>query len=76
MDIASRQLFPKGELLRLVCKDGVLVLDLQGDLPGRGFYLHKSQESFDLAKRKKVFERLLHRPLREEEEASIKEALS
>ena len=75
MDFASRQRFPKSEMLRLLRVDGRLVIDRDFNQPGRGYYLHKDGESFLLAKRKKAFERLLHRPLTDEEEKAILEAI-
>ena len=73
-DIASRKAYPKSELLRLVLLDGVVTLDSTG-LPGRGVYLHKDAASFELALKKKAFERAFRRPLTPEEIGAIKEAL-
>ena len=71
-DIATRKEFPKSELLRLVLSDGVVLVDKEGRLPGRGYYL--KPENLDLAIKKRVFLRLLHRELTEEELTRIKEA--
>ena len=74
-DIASRKPFPKEELLRLVCVAGTVTVDKAGNMPGRGYYLHKDVASLEVALRKHVFERLFHRTLTDGEIASIKEAL-
>lgn len=75
-DIASYVRYPKSMLLRLVVRQGRLTLDLQGNLPGRGFYLKKDLNSLETALKKKAFQRILHRPLNEEELSMLKEALS
>ena len=74
-DIATYQRYPKSELLRFVVREGRLLLDPNGELPGRGYYLKKSPESLQLALKKKAFQRILHRPLDEEELSRPKEAL-
>lgn len=43
MDILSRKKYPKDELIRLVKQDDKLVLN--GDLKGRGIYIHKDRET-------------------------------
>jgi predicted RNA-binding protein YlxR (DUF448 family) len=52
----------KSDLLRLVAAGGDIVPDPQARLPGRGAYLHPSQECFELAQRRKVLPRALRRP--------------
>ena len=74
-DIASRKQYPKSQLLRFIVKEGRLLLDPNGELPGRGYYLKKDIASLELALKKKAFQRILHRPLDEEEIARLKEAL-
>ena len=74
-DIASRKQYPKSQLLRLVVKEGRLLLDPNGELPGRGYYLKKDAASLELALKKKAFQRILHRPLDDEELQRLKEAL-
>ena len=74
-DIASRKAYPKQQLLRLVVAAGKLTIDSQGNLPGRGYYLKKDAASLETAIKKKAFERILRRPLSEEELCAIKEAI-
>ena len=70
-DIASRSPFPREELLRFTVKDGCLSL-----VPGgRGYYLKKDLASLEAAIKRKAFERILHRPLLEEELTLLKEAI-
>ena len=75
LDVASRKPFPKSALLRIVMRLGVVVPDPDNELPGRGVYLLRSKDALETAIKKKAFERAFHRPLREEEITSIKEAL-
>ncbi|WP_275296141.1 YlxR family protein [Jiangella ureilytica] len=53
----------KSELLRVVAggagAERALVPDLGGRLPGRGAYLHPSQECLDLAEHRRAFSRAL-----------------
>ena len=60
--------FPKNELIRLVENEGNLVIDETGRMNGRGSYLCKSRDCFNMALKKKringtvnieEFERLL-----------------
>ena len=75
MDIASRERFPKEELLRLVYVHGVVTPDPRGELPGRGIYLKKDSASLALALKRKAFERAFRHSLSEEELSSIREAV-
>ncbi|HEY9242870.1 MAG TPA: YlxR family protein [Streptosporangiaceae bacterium] len=52
----------KSDLLRLVAAGGDIVPDPQARLPGRGAYLHPSQECFELAQRRRALPRALRRP--------------
>jgi len=52
----------KSDLLRLVVVGGDIVPDPQGRLPGRGAYLHPSQECFELAQRRRALPRALRQP--------------
>lgn len=74
-DIASRKPFPKEELLRMVVVSGALTVDKQGNLPGRGYYLRRDMASLEVCLKRHLFERILHRPISEEELLRVKEAL-
>ena len=52
----------KSDLLRLVAVGGDIVPDPQARLPGRGAYLHPSQECFELAQRRRALPRALRQP--------------
>lgn len=75
LDIVSRKPYPTSELIRLVVVRGVVTLDLDHKLLGRGFYLKKDATSLEAALKRKAFERIVHRPLSPEELSAIKEAL-
>ena len=65
-DIFSRKRYPRETLLRFVVKDEKLILDMQGNLKGRGVYLKKGSGKDAIKKR--AFNHFLHRPLSLEEE--------
>ena len=52
----------KSDLLRLVAVGGDIVPDPQARRPGRGAYLHPSQECFELAQRRRALPRALRQP--------------
>ncbi len=52
----------KSDLLRLVAAGDDIVPDPQARLPGRGAYLHPSQECFELAQRRRALPRALREP--------------
>ncbi|WP_283134334.1 YlxR family protein [Rhizohabitans arisaemae] len=47
----------KSDLLRLVVVEGVITLDLRGQLHGRGASLHPSLSCLELAERRRAFPR-------------------
>jgi len=56
--LATGEVRPKGDLLRFVASpDGVVVADILGKLPGRGFYVLADREALDTAVKKKLFSR-------------------
>ena len=65
-DILTRKAYPREELSRFIAKEGTLVYDRTGKLPGRGVYLAKGHGAEAI--RLKAFLRYLHRPLNKEEE--------
>lgn len=58
--LATGEQLPKKELIRVVRnKEGEVFVDPTGKKNGRGAYLKRSQEAFDIAKKKKVLNRAL-----------------
>jgi predicted RNA-binding protein YlxR (DUF448 family) len=68
----SRKRFPKETLLRFVRKDGKLVIDPSGKLPGRGAYL--SPDEVVLALKEHAFVKAFHYSVSLGEEEAIKKA--
>lgn len=61
--IATRQKYPKYELIRITCdKDGHLFLDKKQNLPGRGCYIFPNLENVNIIIKKHG--RLLSKALR------------
>jgi uncharacterized protein len=62
--VACRQEGGKRELVRFVrTPGGVVALDPTGRAPGRGAYLHPSDECIELAKKRKALDRALGAPV-------------
>jgi predicted RNA-binding protein YlxR (DUF448 family) len=58
--IGCRKVKPKGELVRIVCNEsGNLTVDPTGKLAGRGCYLCKTKDCWEVALQKECFERAL-----------------
>ena len=58
--LATGEQLPKKELVRIVRnKEGEVFVDLTGKMNGRGAYLKKSKEAFEIAKKKKLLARSL-----------------
>lgn len=58
--LASNQMFPKKDLLRVVkTPEGQIVIDVTGKINGRGAYLRKDPEVFALAKRRHLLDKAL-----------------
>lgn len=57
MDILSRKSYPKDRLFRFVVVGETPVLDEKGDMPGRGIYLLKDEETLDKAEAKLLLEK-------------------
>jgi hypothetical protein len=73
--IGTGKEFPKKEMIRFVRKfNGEVVIDLKGKEKGRGANLSMSQEAFELAVKKKAFQRTLKltKPLSEAEIANLR----
>ena len=65
--------FPKKDVVRLVAADGKPVIDFTGRMNGRGAYLCRSMECYDLAIRKKRLTHALGVSLTPEEVAVFRE---
>ena len=72
--IACRECKPKKELLRIVKNDFGFALDKTGKLNGRGAYICKSKECFDLLMKNKLLNKTFKMPVPEEEYQKIKES--
>ena len=58
--VASNEMFPKNELIRIVkTPTGEVVVDITGKLNGHGAYLKKSMEIIKIAQKKKILDRAL-----------------
>lgn len=58
--LASNQMFPKKELLRIVkTPTGEVVIDVTGKANGHGAYLKKDAEIFALAKKRRLLDKAL-----------------
>ena len=55
MDLVSRKSYPKEKLFRLVVKDGSLVLDMDGSLPGRGIYILRDKKTVETFFKRKMY---------------------
>ncbi len=49
----------RSALLRVVSQDNILIVDERAVLPGRGAWLHPTQECMDAALRRRAFARAL-----------------
>ena len=72
--IACRECKPKKELLRIVKNDFGFALDKTGKLNGRGAYICKSKECFDLLLKNKLLNKTFKMSVPEEEYQKIKES--
>lgn len=58
--IATQEMFDKRDLIRIVrTPEGDVKLDLTGKASGRGAYISRSLEAFDIVKKKKLLGRTL-----------------
>ena len=58
--VVTREKYPKKELLRIVrSKEGIVEVDVTGKKNGRGAYIHKDEESIELARKSRVLDRAL-----------------
>lgn len=58
--VVTNEVFPKEELFRVVrTPSGEVILDMTGKANGRGAYVSKSEETIELARKKKVLDKSL-----------------
>ena len=57
--VGCRTRAPRSALLRVVSIDSVLVADERASMPGRGAWVHETQECVDAAIRRRAFVRAL-----------------
>lgn len=57
--VGCRARAPRSSLLRVVARDGVLVVDEKAVLPGRGAWVHDTPECTDAAIKRRAFVRAL-----------------
>ncbi|GEN33632.1 RNase P modulator RnpM [Aneurinibacillus danicus] len=58
--LATREMFEKRDLLRIVrTPEGEIKIDPTGKASGRGAYVSRSREAFDIVKKKKLLNRAL-----------------
>ena len=68
--------FPKKDVVRFVARDGKPAIDMSGRMNGRGAYLCRSLDCFDLAIRKKRLARALGAVLTPEDIAVLREGFA
>jgi hypothetical protein len=72
MCIACRAKRPKRELVRVICSaEGHIIVDETGKRPGRGAYLCRRRECWELALKRASLNRALRTTLSAEEVASL-----
>lgn len=59
MCVVTREKLPKMELLRIVMTDNGIVVDETGKVNGHGCYIKKDLEVLEIAKNKKILDRVL-----------------
>ena len=57
--VVTREKLPKNELIRVVKTEEGIIVDITGKVNGHGVYLKKDESVIDIAKKKKVLDRLL-----------------
>ncbi|TFB81411.1 YlxR family protein [Terrimesophilobacter mesophilus] len=57
--LGCRRRADRSALVRVVARDGEVVVDRSGTLPGRGAWVHPARECIDIAIQRKAFGRAL-----------------
>ena len=66
MCVGCRQKSDKGSLLRVVNRNGEVILDLKCEQEGRGAYIHRNADCLKIAVKKRSLERALKSPMPKE----------
>ena len=75
--VVTKEQLPKGELLRIVKnKENEVFVDLTGKANGRGAYIKKDIEVLEMAKNKKILDRVLEIAINEEVYEEIKNIIT
>ncbi|MDO4963175.1 MAG: YlxR family protein [bacterium] len=75
--VVTNEKLPKKELIRIVkTKDGEVLVDPSGKINGRGVYLKKDMNVFDIAKDKKILNKKLEIDIPEELFEELKKVVS
>ena len=76
MCIACREMNPKAEMTRVVkSADGEICLDVTGKAPGRGAYICKKGDCFEITKKKRQLEKSFKCSISPEIYSMIEESL-
>lgn len=76
MCIACRKMAPKGELIKVVSKDGKVETDRTGKLPGRGAYFCKDIKCIEKAQKKKALSKHFKTKVSDSVYEDVKELLN
>ena len=75
--VVTKEQLPKSELLRIVKnKENEVFVDLTGKANGRGAYIKKDIEVLEMAKNKKILDRVLEIAINEEVYEEIKNIIT
>ena len=75
--VVTKEQLPKSELLRIVKnKENEVFVDLTGKANGRGAYIKKDIEVLEIAKNKKILDRVLEIAINEEVYEEIKNIIT
>ena len=75
MCVVCRQMKEKGELLRVVRKDGEVFVDFSGKSAGRGAYICKNSDCCEKFEKQRSFERAFKCTLGQDVKEAIKKEL-
>lgn len=73
--VVTREKLPKSELIRVVKTEEGVIVDLTGKVNGHGVYLKKDETVIEMAKTKKILDRLLETQVNDEIYDELKEKI-